>query len=157
MYRALFLLTHDIGRATALIVMRDLDHIPARRRGFAQALKMSPPDCVVVAGFPNPEVEAWFLSGLKPADSLRHEQLCRELHFDPCEAPHRLSSTKRASPDDAKRVWRELGVDDDAVVHECLSAPFEVLRRRGAGAGVGDFLDELERIAALFGAVRPAS
>lgn len=101
----------------------------------------------VIAGWAEPEVEAWHVAGFTPrgADEQANLQALREsLSFDPTTAPHRMTSSKNDAPTDAKRVLQQLcGADPDRR-RACLS-DHATLRARGAEIGVADFLDELQQ------------
>lgn len=139
-------------RPDAVILLRDLDGYTGargkanRREGLVQVLTIEWP-FPVIAGWAEPEVEAWHVAGFTPhgADEQANLQALREsLSFDPTTSPHRLTSHPNDAPTDAKRVLQRLCGDDPTRRLACLS-DHATLRARGAEIGAADFLDALQR------------
>lgn len=134
----------------ALVIARDLDRQPERRRGFRQVMDdpgMTPPFPVVYAGA-DPEIEAWQIAGFEPETAAEHQALARmkeALGFWPHREAHRLTSRPNDAPTDAKRVLCALTNGDPDRSDRCLD-DLPRLADRGSGRGVTAFLDDAERL-----------
>ncbi|MCB2263838.1 MAG: hypothetical protein LGR52_13020 [Candidatus Thiosymbion ectosymbiont of Robbea hypermnestra] len=137
----------------ALILIRDLDNQPERRRGLEEARKEMAPKLgfPVVIGTANPEREAWLLNGFVPRSERENrglEQATNRLGFDPTRQPHRLRGDTRRSDQEAgrdiKKVLAELVATDPEREQACLrDTPLEVLIDRGRETGLSAFLREV--------------
>ncbi|MEX1366540.1 MAG: hypothetical protein AB1Z98_25675 [Nannocystaceae bacterium] len=142
--RRALILFHKLGMPDAVVLVRDADAQPQRRRGLSQARGESPHSSRVAVGVAIPEREAWVLAGFEPRDddevqALAHER--RRLGFDPSDQPERLGGDGKRS---AKTALRNLSGGNRDRERECLDrTPLESLRRRGARCGLSELLDEL--------------
>lgn len=152
--RALLLFTHSDPRPDVVVLVRDLDGYPERLAGIEQVRRNIPWPFAVVVAAPQPEIEAWFVSGFIPEDATeqaRLDELCRALSFDPTKNSERLTSHPNDVPRDAKRVFERLCDGERLRAARCLEDR-ERLRQRGALNGAADFLDEVEtRIVPVLG------
>lgn len=145
-----------------LIVARDTDGDPKRLDGLRQALELLqdfPQPLPVIVAVPHQDAEAWFVAGFVPlnqAEERRLEGLRDELLFSPPDEAHRLTAHPNDAPTDAKRVLRVLAFDDDASRPPSLDelpelcgrtlGDLALLRRRGVGCGLREFLEELREV-----------
>jgi hypothetical protein len=137
-----------------VVVVRDLDGYAERKEGLQQVRDgISWPFDIVFAG-PNPEVEAWEVSGFVPGDQKEREALdalSAELAFDPTLESHRLTSHPNDAPRDAKKVLLRLCAGARDRLDACLSDR-ATLHARGQHNGAAAFLDEVDQhIVPLFG------
>ncbi len=131
-----------------VVLVRDLDGNPARCDGIEQVCQGLPWSFSVIAATPEPEIEAWLISGFVPVTHDEHtrlEQVRHDLSFDPTLQSHRLTSHPNDARTDAKRVLKQLCLEDRAREDACLVR--SVLRERGTENGAQRFLDELDRAA----------
>jgi hypothetical protein len=123
-----------------VVLAQDEDHDEKRRADLDAAASRSWP-FGVVRMMPAPETEAWQIA-LSDKDD---EHLAREMNFSPRREPHRLTSTVRHDPRDAKRVAERLGLEEwDFDAWAEISA--DRLRKTAAACtetGLGVFLDDL--------------
>lgn len=127
-------------------LVRDTDH-ESREKGVKQAVEATKPDFLVLPVLPHPEVEAWHVAGFEPKDKDEHDRLeavRSQLGFSPPLVPHQLTSTSHGAKTDAKRVLSHLVADDHDRKNDCLDAPLEKLRERGASCGLAKFIDGVE-------------
>jgi hypothetical protein len=128
-------------RPHLVVWCRDTDGQDDRRVGPLQAVKASDWSFEVVLAIAHPEIEAWQIAMWSPRDAeerTRLEALCSKLNFDPTREPSRLSSSPQ-SPRDAKRVARELQLDE-----RWRSATVEQLRRTDSSVGIAQFVHDVE-------------
>jgi hypothetical protein len=144
--KVLLLFCHCEPRPEAVLLVRDMDGYDDRRRGMEQVRDgIEWPFDIAVAA-PQPEIEAWHVSGFVPTNATEHgalEELRRTLSFDPTFESQRLTSRPNDALSDAKRVLRALCGDDHDRRRSCFADP-HVLRQRGANNGLNDFLEEIE-------------
>lgn len=103
--------TARIPEPDVVFFAMDVDGEPERVIALKGELEERPRRFAVVLALPDPEIEAWLVAlfaSRNEEDSARLDALRRDLGTDPTRAPHRLLSTTRASPRDAKRVHRQL-------------------------------------------------
>jgi hypothetical protein len=136
-------------RPTAVVLVRDLDGSAERREGMEQVRSKLPwpPDMPIILATPEPEMEAWVISGFVAEDDRERvalERLRQELSFDPTTQSHRLTSHPNDAPTDAKRVLRALALGDAAREERCL-ADRERLVERGEDNYCSDFLAEARK------------
>ena len=102
--------TWCIGMFLPVLLIRDCDDQPERRRGLAQASTREPGHAWpfhVVIGLAHPKREAWVLAGFEPRDPDEHARLTTlrsELGHDPCTSSDQLTARTPGSKRDAKRV-----------------------------------------------------
>lgn len=133
-------------RPDVVVLVRDMDGYGARRAGMEQVRRgIRWPFAVVIAA-PQPEIEAWYVSGFAPMgpnERTALDELRRVLSFDPTHESHRLTSRPNDAVTDAKRVLGALCGGDRDRERLCL-ADSALLRQRGASNGLGAFLDEVD-------------
>ncbi len=140
----------------AMILVKDTDGKSESLDGLWQVIDIVSRPIILAA--PHRDAEAWFVAGLRPEEgteeSVRLEQIRGELSFDPCEEPHRLTSSPNTANTDAKRVLRRILHDEDAsrpieldrqaaVAERCFS-DLALLRERGVATGLVAFLEQIE-------------
>src|SRR3954469_5982302 len=109
--RALMLFCHADPRPDIVVLARDLDGHPERREGLEQVRDRIKWPFVIVAATPEPEIEAWLVSGFVTTDDTERaklDELRRQLSFEPTTESHRLTSHPNDAPTDAKRVLSQL-------------------------------------------------
>lgn len=128
-----------------VFIAMDVDRCRERVEGMREELRERPPRRPVILALPDPESEAWMVALFEPRDGAAGkvlEELRRELSFDPSAEPHRLSSTARDSPRDAKRVRaRLLGGDWRAALSP---VDFGRAERVGGACGLADLVREID-------------
>lgn len=135
-------------RPTAVVLVRDLDGNAKRREGMKQALHPDlrwPPDMPIILATPEPEMEAWVISGFVAEDDNERvtlDRLRQELSFDPTTESHSLTSHPNDASADAKRVLVALTQGDTAREGRCL-ADRERLKERGEFNHCRAFLAEV--------------
>lgn len=136
-----------------VLLIRDSDGDPSRRRGLEQARasdSQRPWPFQVVIGLAEPKREAWVLAGFEPRDGderQRLDELRRELGCDPCTRSAELSARSPGSKRDIKRVLERLTGGDfnrEEICWRC--APLASLIQRGEANGLASYLDEVERL-----------
>jgi hypothetical protein len=145
--KVLLLFCHADPRPDIVVLARDLDGSPDRRAGIEQVRDGLVWPFVIVAATPEPEIEAWIVSGFAPRNDderARLEQVRRDLSFDPTRQSHRLTSHPNDAPTDAKRVLSRLCEDDGEREDACFER--SVLRQRGALNGAHVFLEEVDQL-----------
>ncbi len=137
----------------ALVIIADLDNQPVDRlkgleQGRVRGQAVLDPVPVIV-GAPNPNREAWVLVGFEPLDAAERERLDAErkaLGFYPNESPEQLVAVDERAPRHTKRVLATLTGGDEEREARCWSeSGFELLRARGVGCGLTDFMTEVEQ------------
>ena len=145
--KILLLFCHRKPRPDAVLLIRDLDGYPTRLGGMQQAARELEWPFPIAIAAPQPEVEAWWVSGFTPTLPAEHSALralTRELSFNPTTESQRLTSHPNDAPTDAKRVLSRLCGDDPERQDRCLEDR-RLLRERGLHNGLVSFLDELEQ------------
>lgn len=143
----------------AIVLLRDRDDQPDRRKGLNQARDDHHGKTVIVVGLAVVEREAWVISGFDPQDAAETARLDAErqaLGFNPCERSHELTACKDdAAKRSPKRVLRVLSGDDPQRERDCWAVTaLERLRERGGGNGLAAYLGEVrDRLAPLVGHV----
>lgn len=157
----LFLLSTSLN-PKAIVLIRDQDDQPGRRKGLEQARSQDRSGLAIVIGFAVVERESWVASGFEPQDETESSRLDTEksaLSFDPRSESHRLTAHK---DDDAlrsaKRVVQQLVAADRDRERRCWTeTPLAVLRARGSENGLAAFLDEVrDQLAPLIGRIAQA-
>jgi len=144
--RALMLLCDREPRPDVVVLARDLDGYPERREGIDQVVANLPWPFKITVAAPQPEIEAWFVSGFVPTDAAEKQRLAdlsRDLSFDPTLRSERLTSHPNDATTDAKRVLSRLCGDAVERRERCLDDR-ALLRQRGAANGLSAFLAEVD-------------
>jgi hypothetical protein len=148
--RAILYLRHALADLAGVLLIRDQDDQPERRVGLEQARRKEEIGGLpVVVGLAVVERECWVLSGFEPKDEVEKEKLAEEIQylgFHPCRESHQLTACKndqaKRSP---KRVLAKLIGRDRERERECwLLTSLEMLRDRGDGNGLAEYLQEVE-------------
>lgn len=146
-------LIDEVGNpASALLLLRDEDGDPRRRDGIQQAMATVVPPYPVVIGFAIPKREAWVLAGFEARSDHENTLLARlagELGFDPTRLPQDLrGGRKDPSPRNPKVTVERLCGNDEQRQQQCWTeTPLPILRDRGRGCGLSEYLDELADLA----------
>ena len=161
--RAILYLKATFEDLDGIVLLRDQDDQPERRLGLEQARSEHPPkhpeDPQIIIGLAIVEREAWVIAGFEPQDANEQTRLDTErqkLGYCPHEKSHQLTACKddtaRHSP---KRVLRVLTGGYSDRERRCWNeTPLDLLRERGTGNGLVEFLDEVRtRLAPLIGRV----
>jgi hypothetical protein len=132
-----------------IVYSRNMDRQFQERKASIENAILAMPKLpfVIVLALANAEREAWILNGFVPKNAFQEQRLSEvrnELKFDPCENAENLNAAKHGALKDAKRVWRFLGQASPERESECLDASWEVLRQRGEGTGLTDFLKHVK-------------
>lgn len=155
--RAIFYLLKTMPDLNAIVLIRDQDDQPSRKKGLEQGRQNDRSGKVIAVGFAIVERECWVLSGFEPRDDGETSRLDAEsknLGFDPRLRNHDLTACKN---DDAvhspKRVLRILTGNDRDRERLCWTeTSLELLRERGHENGLAAFLDEVrDRLGPLIG------
>ncbi|MCB9796730.1 MAG: hypothetical protein H6741_28865 [Alphaproteobacteria bacterium] len=147
-WREVMLLARLEGDADLLACGSDTDKkrpIHEQREGFEQVIEAYPPPFPAVLAVMHPEAEAWEVALFVPTTQTEREALAalrEELDFDPCAHPERLNSSKHHARE-AKRVHRDLGLDDEGRRARGLDAPLDELVRKGETCGLAEFIGAL--------------
>ncbi|KYF61106.1 hypothetical protein BE11_16505 [Sorangium cellulosum] len=131
----------DVG-----FIARDTDG-KSRLDGAREAVNSGEWSFRVVLAYPDPEIEAWYIAGFKPAtraERERAEEQTRRLKFSPMEQPERLTATMAGKDTDSKKVLAALTADDPGRNADCLETSIDELRRRGGRCGLAAFLEAVE-------------
>jgi hypothetical protein len=157
--RAIEYLIQEMSGLSAIVLSRDQDDEPERRKGLDQAREHDHSGMVIVIGFAVVEREAWVISGFEPQDAGETARLDAErayLGFHPCERSHELTACKDdAAKRSPKRVLHALSNGDHDRQRRCWTeTSLAVLRTRGVENGLATYLREVrERLAPLIGHV----
>jgi len=143
----------------AVVLIRDRDDQPDRRKGLEQARDQDTSGLPIIIGLAVVEREAWAVCGFDPQNDEETARLDAErtrLGFQPHENSHELTAgkddTATRSP---KRVLRVLSGGDFHRERRCWAeTPLDRLRERGGENGLAAYLQEVrERLAPLIGHV----
>ena len=144
-----------------VLLIRDDDGEARRRSGLEQAREAEThiQDGIVIS-LARSKRECWVLAGYDPGDPGEIELLAEiraELGFDPREGSHQLTAKHDQDKRSAKRVLGILTGSDWEREARCWEqSPLDLLRERGRGSGLADFLDEVvSRLVPLFGITPP--
>jgi hypothetical protein len=157
--RAILYLKAMFDNLDGIMLLRDQDDQPERRKGLEQAWSEHRGKPKVVVGLAVVEREAWVISGFEPQGEDEQARLDAErqtLGFYPHERSHELTAgkddTALRSP---KRVLLQLSGGDYDRERRCWNTtPLAVLRERGTENGLVAFLEEVRtRLAPLIGHV----
>ncbi len=138
-------------RPAAVLLIRDADNQPERRRGLQQAsTRETGQDWPfrIIIGLADPKREAWVLAGFEPCDDAERaclQELRRELGLDPRTHSERLGARTPGSKHDAKRVVNKLTADNREREVKCWQEPpLEHLRTHGSANGLRSYLLDLD-------------
>jgi hypothetical protein len=150
----------------AVVLLRDIDSVDARRNGLAQAraeyeqTSHAPITCVI--GLPSRYQEAWLLAGFQPRNDRESAELQR-IHdeiqnFHPTREPENLRG-RDGETRHAKTIWERLSNNDEARAEMCWTVtPLEHLHQHGAGCGLSAYLEEIRvRLVPLLTVVRQSA
>jgi hypothetical protein len=136
-----------------VLLVRDLDDQPERRRGLGQArdeAKELDPSMPVILGAAYPEIEAWLIEGFEPLTREEENlvaELRQELGFDPRFKASTLTAKHDNDRRGCKRVLSVLVRGEHERKERCYSTtPLDVLRARGHTSGLTLMLDEVAAI-----------
>ncbi|NEQ98472.1 MAG: hypothetical protein F6K30_17425, partial [Cyanothece sp. SIO2G6] len=134
----------------AVLLIRDLDNQPQRRKGLKQARTEhagKPPSLAIVIGTANRMREAWVLNGfiaLTDEEEMLLQDKLGMLQFDPCKESHRLQSPSAGHQDvwrKSKTVLKDLTVDNYFREQQCWEeTSLEHLRQTGIYTGLTEYL-----------------
>ena len=139
----------------AILLIRDLDNQPERRKGLDQARSEQingQPKLEIVIGTADRMREAWVLNGFIPSNQEEEqilEEIKLELKFDPCLESHRLREKSFAGSNrirNPKVVVEKLTGGNMEREEQCWEeTSLEILRERGIHTGLTDYIDEVEQ------------
>lgn len=144
--KALLLFAGLSARPEAVLLVRDTDGDQTRKQGLAQARDTVTWPFRVVIGAAHTKRECWVLAGFQAQDEDEEVLLANEreaLGFDPCTCAHALTARHDADKRSAKRVVSALTGGDAVREDSCLEVELDLLRERGGGTGLADFLGEV--------------
>jgi len=145
--KALWLLHDSEHPPDAIVLLRDSDGDPHRRRGLEQARRSTSFRTPIVIGVADRNRECWVLAGFEPLDETEKNRLTeieQEIGFDPRVVAHRLTGSRRSPKKDAKRVLAQLtGGDRDREAECCTGTDLSILEERGEKTGLVDYLAEI--------------
>ena len=135
----------------AVVLLRDIDAVDARRNGLAQArdkyqqTSLAPIPCII--GLPDRYQEAWLLAGFQPRNPRETKALadaCRDLEsVHPTREAHRLNGAQ-GEMRHAKTIWERLSNRDEARAEACWTVTLlEDLHKHGVGCGLSAYLEEI--------------
>jgi hypothetical protein len=139
-------------------LLRDSDNKLERRDGLNQARaewEREGPNVAIIIGLAHPARECWVLVGFSPENDAEKSRLAKahkELGFDPTQMPERLNAHEASDLRNRKRVLTDLTNGDFERERWCWQPPkLAVLKDRGAGVGLSDYLEEVRlRLVPLF-------
>jgi hypothetical protein len=138
----------DAGRIDVVVVVWNLssgghDELAALQR--MHRITQGSPDCRIVWAHPNPNIDAWALTGYQPQNDTERAELAaleQQLGFDPRLSPDQLLTVSSVAVRD---VLRKLSHDNTAREQSCWQrAPLDVLWRRGDPSGLRAYLSQLQ-------------
>ena len=153
--RAIHVVRQLLDNVDAIVLIRDTDDQPDRRRGLEQARTEITSGFPIVIGTAICERESWVISGFVPKNERETERLNSEIRllgWNPCSRPQDLTACKDDSaPKSPKRVLAALTASDWDRQRECWTdTPLDTLRANGERNGLKDYLDEVRgRLAPL--------
>jgi hypothetical protein len=139
-------------RPDVLVMCRDTDRTPNLRTDMLAGLKRARvEDVPMLLAVARPEAEAWVIAGFEPAATHEREALTaltQTLGFDPVAEPHRMTANT-GDARDTKRCCDVLlprGVHSSRGESCWWNTPLDDLSRRGASAGLPEYLADIERV-----------
>jgi hypothetical protein len=147
--QALLLLKSSDCVPDGVLMIRDADDQPTRRRGLEQARDLKLLNAPVIIGFALTKRECWVLAGFEPCipeEEERLKTLRQELGFHPCLNAEELTAKDDGSKRSAKRVLGILSGQDWGREVQCWrGADLGVLATRGRNTGLAEFLEEVRK------------
>ncbi|MFP2927399.1 hypothetical protein ACLESO_19810 [Pyxidicoccus sp. 3LG] len=144
--QALLLFASLARKPDAVVLVRDSDGDPTRRKGLEQARSAYSWPFRVVIALAEPKREAWVLAGFESgnADEVERLRALRErLSLDPIQKSHELDASEHGAKKDIKRALEELIQDDGGRERQCLEETrLELLAQRGQHNGLAAFMAE---------------
>ncbi|RKI39445.1 hypothetical protein D7Y27_21995 [Corallococcus sp. AB004] len=144
--KALLLFAALDRQPDAVLLVRDSDNDPDRRKGLEQARMAKPWPFPVIIGVAEPKRECWVLAGFDARESEEDtlKQVEQRLSFHPVRDAHKLTAREHGAKNDAKKALEELTSGNLERERECLrDTPLETLRQRGERVGLTQFLSEV--------------
>jgi hypothetical protein len=153
--KALLLLARSAHPPDAVVLARDTDGKPERRRGLEQARANSTWPFKVILAVAHTKRECWVMAGFDPRSEVEEQALAgirREIGFDPRFKAESLTAAEPQAPRNAKRVLdRLLAGNQDREEHCWAASDLQILKERGRHSGLADYLEEArERLVPLF-------
>jgi hypothetical protein len=149
--RAIAYVRRILNDVDAILLIRDQDDQPARRKGLEQARDHHSAHVHVVIGLASPERECWVLSGFDPETEPEMAKLDTEkqnLGFDPCSESHELTACKNdQAKRSAKRVLAALTGGVREREQRCWAeTPLSTLEARGKRNGLAQYMQEVRDV-----------
>lgn len=146
--RAIAYVRKEVGLVDALLLTRDADDHAIRKRGLDQARNTDSHGYAIIMGVAICERESWVVSGfqaINDAEAGRLQEETQRLGWNPCLKSHQLTAGKDdTATKSPKRVLAALVGHDWARQRACwVDTPLAILRQRGIGNGLADFLQEV--------------
>jgi hypothetical protein len=147
------LLLHAAERVPdAVVLVLDSDNDTKRAPGLEQARQAKPWQrpwkFPIAIGVAHSKRECWVLAGFDPNNDTERsilERIREEIGFDPRDQAERLTATHDHDKLSAKRVLRALTLGNRAREEACWTeANLARMAERGAGTGLGSFLQDVE-------------
>jgi hypothetical protein len=140
----------------AVFLIRDSDNDLQRRQGLNQARDCARWPFEIVIGVAHAKRECWLLAAFCPQgdeEQSGHAAVRSELGLDPCLQSHELVAQAETAKRNAKRVLGTLCPDGGE--RGLRETRLDVLKERGGGNGLAEYLAELEsRYVPLLGCTR---
>jgi hypothetical protein len=137
-------------RPAAVVLIRDTDNQPERRRGLEQARQYKHWPFKVILGVAHAKRECWVLCGFEPAgpeEATLLSNVQTELGFDPCTKSEQLTAKAPDAHRQAKRVLSLLTGENLDRQKLCVQqTEIPILKERGKKNGLKDYLKEVESI-----------
>lgn len=147
--RMLTILDQCNDRPDVVVLLRDSDGDLRRKSGLEQARSEPVWRFPIIIGLAHTKRECWALAGFEAKDDVEREtllQLRPELGFDACEHPEKLDAQQDRARRSAKRVLSQLTNNNRERERRCWTeTSLDVLRKRGGGTGLTEYLIELEQ------------
>ncbi len=146
--RAIRLIESRWPEVGGILLIRDDDRKTERRAGLEQARGESSLSARIVIGLAHTKRECWVLAGFEPGDEKETDLLAKarqKLGFDPRLHAERLTAIHDHDTRSAKGVLKELSSDDHGREAQCWQVTLlALLKERGTGTGLSDYLREVE-------------
>lgn len=153
------------GGVNGVLIFRDADHQPERRRGieaardeFVRSHEASESLHAwrqhIAIAVAEPMNEAWVIAGFEPTEDSEQTAFAaarEELGFAPNASPEALDAREHGAKRSAKRVLDQLCPHPERRARYWRETPLDTLRQRGERCGLSQFFDEVrEKLAPLF-------